>query len=156
MKEYGYMEGAYLRSRFIEQIENRYIDKDGKECVEIVTEEEQIAQLSSEWKPVDKLDYEKISNPEEGFIVIPTPYDCGDHIGFKYEVKRDIQKILNEIQSIKNSLLDSDYKVMKCYEASLMNNSLPYDMNALYEERQKQRERINELEKIILDTRSQM
>lgn len=39
-----------------------------------------------------------------------------------------------------------DWKVVKCYEAKLQGHELPYDLDELMEERQKVRDRINELQ----------
>lgn len=146
MKEYGYMEDGYLRSRFIEPIEQRYFDKDGLPQVKVITEEEQIADLFPVWKPVDAIDQSQIDGAEDGYIIVPVPYDGGDHIGYDYVVRRDVQAVRVEIQALKDSLAESDYKITKCYEASLIGEELPYDVSALHAERQKVRDKINELE----------
>lgn len=39
-----------------------------------------------------------------------------------------------------------DWKVIKCYEASLQSLPLPYDINDLMEKRQQMRNRINEIQ----------
>lgn len=151
MKEYGYMEGDYLRSQFIEPKVQKYVDADGIEHSRVITEDEQISELSPEWKPVDEIDHDKICNHNEGYVVVPIPYDCGDHIAYKYETKRDLQKIRKEIQKLKNNLGDSDFKIMKCYEASLTGEPMPYDFDTLHKERQEIRERINYLENLLLN-----
>lgn len=149
MKEYGYMEGGYLRSRMIEPIVENYVDGQGKPQQRIVSEEEQIAALSPEWKPVDPIDHAQVEGAEAGYIIIPTPYDGGDHIGYDYVLKRDKQTVRAEIQSLKDSLADSDYQITKCYEASLIGEPLPYDIAALHAQRQRLRDRINELEAAV-------
>lgn len=146
MKEYGYMENGYLRSRFIDKIEQKTVDKDGVIHVKVITEEEQIAELSSVWKPVDEIDHSQIENADDGYIIVPVPYDGGDHIGYNYVLRRDKQAIETEIQELKDKLADSDYKITKCYEASLVGTELPYDVATLHAERQSLRDRINELE----------
>ena len=146
MKEYGYIENGYLRSRFIEPIVQRYTDKDGREQVKTVSEEEQIAQLSPEWKPVDPIDTAQVEGAEDGYIIVPVPYDGGDHIGYDYVLRRDTQAIRTEIQALKDSLAESDYQITKCYEASLTGEPLPYDVAALHAKRQAERDKINELE----------
>ena len=60
--------------------------------------------------------------------------------------KFDVQKIRAEIQTLKDELSATDYRVMKCYEASLTGAPLPYDIDSLSTERQLKRDRINELE----------
>lgn len=146
MKEYGYIENGYLRSRFIEPIVRRYIGKDGKEHTEIISEERQIAALSEEWKPVDEIDTERVDGAADGCVVVPQPYDAGDRIAYHYTLRRDTQALRAEIQALKDSLAASDYKVSKCYEASLTGAELPYDIAALHKERQVVRDKINELE----------
>ncbi|MEG1554662.1 MAG: hypothetical protein RR363_06535, partial [Rikenellaceae bacterium] len=58
-------------------------------------------------------------------------------------------KVKKEIAVQKEFLSGSDYKISKCYEASLLGESLPYDLVALHSERQAARDRVNELEAII-------
>lgn len=61
------------------------------------------------------------------------------------------QKIMQEIVNQK-ALLSSgesnigDWKVIKCYEARLQDNELPYDINDLMAKRAAVRRKINELE----------
>ena len=54
------------------------------------------------------------------------------------------------IKELKQTLADSDYKVIKCYEASLTGETLPYDIEALHEERQAVRDEINRLESSLV------
>lgn len=51
-----------------------------------------------------------------------------------------------QIKFLKEQLSGSDYKVIKCSEYALKGKALPYDIDSLYEERQKVRDMINELE----------
>ena len=44
------------------------------------------------------------------------------------------------------SLNNSDYKVIKCYEASLCGEEIPYDIKAVRSERQAIRDKINQIE----------
>ena len=60
-------------------------------------------------------------------------------------------KFKNEINTLKESLANSDYKVIKRYEASLRGKEMPYDFDILSLERQSIRDRINELELTIKD-----
>jgi hypothetical protein len=47
---------------------------------------------------------------------------------------------------LENKLKASDYKVIKCYEYSLVGIELPYDINELHAERELIREEIRALE----------
>ncbi|UVX35669.1 MAG: hypothetical protein [Bacteriophage sp.] len=146
MVEYGYMDGNCLHSRFIEPIARIRIGEDGNKVTETVSVEQQVAELSPEWKPVDTIDEAQMESGDENYIIVPVPYDAGDHIAYNYVRKFDIKRVRTEIEALKESLSQSDYRITKCYEATLLGQPLPYDINALHTERQKARDRINELE----------
>lgn len=149
MKEYGYInEAGYMRSRIVEECVEHYID--GTETkTRIITEQEQIEKLDAAgWKPVEAIDNERLK-ADDGYIVRVTPYDNGDCIKFKYETVVDIQQRRAKIAMLKNSLTESDYKVIKCYEASLAGEPLPYDFATLRTEREATRKQINSLESEI-------
>lgn len=55
----------------------------------------------------------------------------------------DVQQ---KIDSVKAELTGSDYKIIKCYEASLMGSLMPYDYQKLIGEREMLRAQIRELE----------
>lgn len=57
--------------------------------------------------------------------------------------KIDVQ---SQIAELKAQLSSTDYKIIKCSEAQLMGEELPYDIVALHAERQAIRDQINELE----------
>lgn len=149
MIEYGIIEDGYLRIREIKPIKSRQQNADGTTTEVTLSVEEQIAQLPTGWKPVEPIDEDSMRSDNPDNIVVPVPYDNGDRISCRYEVKFDIQKVRNKIQQLKDSLAASDYQVTKCYEASLTNLPLPYDITALHAERQLIRDQINELEATI-------
>lgn len=149
MIEYGIIENGYLRIREIKPIKSRQQNADGTTTEVTLSVEEQIAQLPTGWKPVEPIDEDSMRSDNPDNIVVPVPYDNGDRISYRYEVKFDTQKVRNKIQQLKDSLAASDYQVTKCYEASLTNLPLPYDITALHAERQLIRDQINELEATI-------
>ena len=51
-----------------------------------------------------------------------------------------------QIAKLKAQLESTDYKIIKCSEAKLVSEDLPYDISELHAERQALRDRINELE----------
>ena len=126
MAMYGYMENGFLRARDVEQ--------------------GQAQNLSSEWKPVDEIDESKTISDDEDYTIRLVPYDNGNRISFKYETAVNTTKIQGEIDAIKAELSETDYQVIKCYEASLVGEELPYDINALHEDRNEKRAQINALE----------
>ena len=123
--EYGYMEGKYLRSRLIVPIQRMWIDGDGNQHEEIVSVEQQIAELSEAWKPVDEISPEALVSNDENYIIVPVPYDQGERIAYRYEKRYDYQRIKQQVADLKQALTDSDYKVMKCYEASMLDSLCP-------------------------------
>jgi hypothetical protein len=54
--------------------------------------------------------------------------------------------IKDKIKMLKQQLANSDYKVIKCYEAQLGNEEIPYNLQELLAERKAYREKINALE----------
>jgi hypothetical protein len=127
MKEYGYInEAGYLTSREFE--------------------DSVIPSLDPQWKPVDTIDPEKLHCTDNQCRVKVVAYDAGDHIAYSYNTVFDKQKLRREIESRKQELSDSDYKIVKCYEASLLNKPLPYNVEELHQTRQQMRNEINELE----------
>lgn len=104
--------------------------------------------ISAGWKPVEAINPTKLSC-EDGYVVRVAPYDDGDKIAYRYETVFDLQKLRRDIEANKEALAASDYKIIKCYEASLLGNPLPYDIESLHAERQGYRDKINELETTI-------
>lgn len=99
------------------------------------------------WKPIEELDLNRMESGDPDYIIMPTLYDDGDMIRYQYNKVFDTQRILSRINQLKETLESTDYKVIKCYEASLVGDELPYDINELHAERQAQRDKINELQK---------
>lgn len=128
------MENGFLRARDVEQ--------------------GQAQNLSSEWKPVDEIDESKTISDDEDYTIRLVPYDNGNRISFKYEKVVNTTKIQGEIDAIKAELSETDYQVIKCYEASLVGEELPYDIKTLHTERDLKRAKINTLETNLLNLTS--
>ena len=126
MAKYGYIENGFLRAREVEQ--------------------GQVQNVSSEWKPVDDIDESKTISDDDNYTIRLVPYDNGNRISFNYEKVVNTTKIQGEIDAIKAELSETDYQVIKCYEASLVGEELPYDIKALHEDRNEKRAQINALE----------
>lgn len=94
-----------------------------------------------------------IFSGELGEYDSPKPYyiEEGNAVIQKWEVvKNDHAKIASKISSLKSELEDSDYKVMKCYEATIAKSEeMPYDADELIESRQAKRDEINRLEALL-------
>jgi hypothetical protein len=58
-------------------------------------------------------------------------------------------KVKRQLTRLKNRLAATDYKVLKCYEYSLMELEQPYDISLLHSEREDLRNQIRELEETL-------
>jgi hypothetical protein len=59
---------------------------------------------------------------------------------------KEIMADSRTLKAYENKLTETDYKVIKCYEYSLIGLELPYDMEEVHAEREAIREKIRELE----------
>lgn len=148
-------ECGFLEGKEVSDYCQSYQGTDGKIHQKIITAEDQTKDLLIQgWKPVDDIDESKLEC-EEGYVVRTIPYDAGNHIAFKYEKVPDAQMYKRKIQDLKDELSGSDYKITKCYEASLMGYELPYDLQELHKVRQELRDRINGLENVLSNIQNQ-
>ena len=150
MTEYGYInENGIMTSKMLEPYSESFRDDDGELKDRVVSIEEQAVMLqASGWKPVDLID-ENMMIAEEFYCIIPIPYDTGERISYQYEKTLDRKAIKTKIQALKNELLSDDYKIIKCYEASLVGEPFPYDIEKLRLVRQSIRDEINYLENVL-------
>lgn len=151
MVEYGYInEGGYLISRFLEPIAKIEKNVEGENVEVIISVEEQIAELVEKgWKPVEPVDDSRLKAEEEFHSVSIQPFDAGDRIGYNYVDRFNRKLVEQKINEYKNELSGTDYKVIKCYEALLIGEELPYDVSEIHVHRQTIRDEINRLEGII-------
>ena len=103
------------------------------------------------FKPVDAFDFSKMKADDDNYIIKATPYDAGDRISYQYDKKFDTKKVETQIAKLKTELSDSDYQIIKCYEATLIQGEAPYDIGVLHSERQALRDKINDLENKLLN-----
>ena len=155
MVEYGYIdEGGYLTSKILEEYTEKFRDDDGEIQERIISVEEQANILSGlGWKPVELVDDTKLNCPLYYSVHI-APYDAGDKISYKYEHRFNAKLVRNKIDELKASLTSNDsvigdYRITKCYEASLIGLDMPYDIENLHQQRQSVRDEINKLEALI-------
>ena len=66
-------------------------------------------------------------------------------ISVNEQVVDDNGLLLSEIERLKSELQESDYKVIKCAEATAVGAEMPYDVESLHNERQALRDKINKL-----------
>lgn len=151
MTEYGYInEGGYLVSKILEDRTERRLNAEGEPedvVLTIAMQAEELVNLG--WKPVDMVDDTKLTPSIEFGSIRIQPYDNGDRISYRYIETVSKKLITAKINEYKAFLDDTDYKVMKCYEATLLNLPLPYNIDEVHLTRQEYRDRINELEQYI-------
>ena len=78
----------------------------------------------------DSWEYKEQEKPKEEEPYVPT----------------EKEKTQEEIWRLKEKLSETDYKILKCSEASLQGAEMPYDLDAVVSERNEWRAQINELE----------
>lgn len=151
MTEYGYInENGYLVSKMLEDRTERRLNEKGEPEDIVITIAMQIEELVKlGWKPVDLVDDTQLTPSVEFGSVRIQPYDNGDRISYHYIESVSKKLITEKIDEYKAFLDKTDYKVMKCYEATLLNLPLPYSMDEIHETRQDYRNRINELETLL-------
>ena len=84
-------------------------------------------------------------NGDNRFIK-PTPpegWEYDDATGTFYDPNFEKKQSYGQLRS---ELAATDYKIIKCYEYSLVNEEMPYDVAKLHAERQTIRDQINTLE----------
>ncbi len=86
---------------------------------------------------------------DTGFVAVDSFAVVNGQVVQSWEIKVDPVFTQDCIAALKAELAESDYKVTKCYEASLIGDSLPYDIAELHRERQSIRDEINRLESLI-------
>lgn len=86
---------------------------------------------------------------DTGFVAVDSFAVVDGCVVQSWEIKVDPVLMQSRIDELKAELAESDYKVTKCYEASLVGESLPYNITELHRERQSIRDEINRLEALI-------
>lgn len=148
---YGYInEDGYLRTVEVEEKSTTKQNEKGEFYNEIVTVDQQIEELQSNGlKSVDVIDSEKLKSKDEYKSIRLEPFDNIDRISYRYVEYFDKKLVADKITTLKQQLEASDYKIIKSYEATLLNLDLPYDLQELYAQRDKLRKNINILENMI-------
>lgn len=146
---YGIIEDGVLRTQeIVQRTERIQVVKDDKPTIQerIITVDEQIQELTKAgWKPVDMIDESKLEcAPGYAIRIVAVEYD--DHIGYEYEKIQNLAYYKNQIKALKEELDNTDYKVIKCYEAFLVGEAMPYNAQDLHTSRQSIRDKINSLE----------
>lgn len=146
--------GKFINGQICYQVLEEYKREvrlnNGKIAYETISVEQQFEPLRRDgWKMVELFDDAQMQNEQEFYSTIATPIDKGETIGFTYLKRLDKRLVQREIERLKSCLVSTDYKVVKCYEATMLEQNLPYDLHEVCAERQSVRDRINELEAMI-------
>lgn len=78
---------------------------------------------------------------ENGWVEVVPPTPTEEEIAQQQREAR--------IWELKDQLAQGDYKIIKCAEAQLTNEPMPYDVATLVAERNELRREINELEELL-------
>lgn len=114
-------------------------------------EYEEKLSMYDEYKELVCIPYTESYN-EEVETLIPKFKDVGDKVECTFIIELDKNKIRKLISKIKQFLVDTDYIVIKSYEAKLSMLDAPYKQEYLDEvlnKRQVARDKINELESLL-------
>lgn len=87
----------------------------------------------------------QFSNDDSVYVEPVIPEPTAEELAEIAEKER-VATIQSEINELKSQLDASDYKVIKCFECSMVGEEMPYDVNELHAERQSIRDEINLLE----------
>lgn len=89
------------------------------------------------------------SDIEEGKILSES-FESKEGMIIQYwSLKDDPKFLIKKIEDMKLSLSNTDYKVTKCYESTMLGEELPYDLIQLASERTLIRAEINRIKAII-------
>lgn len=89
------------------------------------------------------------SEIEEGKILSDSFETVDGKVIQSWSLKDDPKFFQKKIEDLKASLSATDYKVTKCYEATMLGEELPYDLTQLASERSFMRSEINRIEALI-------
>lgn len=85
----------------------------------------------------------------EGYTTVDYFEEKDGKLYQSWRIEPDKEAIKVKIEALKQQLSTSDYQIIKCCEASLIGEELPYDINGVHEERQQIRDEINRLEQTL-------
>ena len=144
-------EQGYLTTKeLIPEVKKIYSETENNFVETSISIEEQLKPYLEEgWLPVDSLETSKLNSDKEYIKIKIVPYSNKDRISFRYEEYFDKKSVTNKIDILKSELDDSDYKVIKCWESSLLKKSPPYEIKEINYERQTIRDLINKLEQLL-------
>lgn len=136
-----------------------HIEIKNMELAKIISENEidirfcppQLGAKMTELRDAGFLDFVPSEQPqvEPGFIAVDSFEIKDGKVVQSWVVKTDPTSIQRQIDELKEQLSSSDYMITKCMEASLMGETLPYDIDAIHAQRQEIRDEINRLEALL-------
>lgn len=109
------------------------------------TEENQIEYQHYFTCNIKESDYEKIKNGD-GFWAILNNQIFYFDLTEEEKNKNELNNKISKISELKDLLNNTDYQIIKCYEAQLLNEEMPYNLQELLAERKAWRDKINTLE----------
>lgn len=92
---------------------------------------------------------EQIFWPSEDILIAAGYQEYEEDESEQTEYDAEKQALIDEMNILKRQLTDEDYKIIKCSEAFMSGNELPYDLEDLITKRNNRRSRINEIENLL-------
>ncbi|NDV63778.1 hypothetical protein D0T60_00695 [Bacteroides sp. 224] len=136
-----------------------HIEINDMELAKIISEHEidirfcpkELGARMAELRDAGFLDFIPSEQPqvEPGFVAVDSFEIKDGKVVQSWMVKANPDSIQSQIDELKKQLSSSDYMITKCMEASLMGETLPYDIDAIHAERQEIRDEINRLEALL-------
>jgi hypothetical protein len=94
---------------------------------------------------INESDYEKIKNGDGFWAILNNEVFYFD-LTEEEKNNRDLNNKISKIPELKMLLNNTDYQVIKCYEAQLLNEPMPYNLQELLAQRKAWRDEINAIE----------
>lgn len=106
--------------------------------------------ITDGFKPYD----DSAEKPDVGELqaAVPTYRETTEGISLRWEIVENLPEIVSaEIARLEQQIAATDYQVVKSYEYALAGEQPPYDIEAIHIARQQLRDRIGELERLIVE-----
>lgn len=104
------------------------------------------------YQKIDEFTVILTTDPDDIYVEPEITEDAVDFSAVELsEAQKRVFQINIEIDNLRKMIADSDYKIIKAYEYSMVGiEEPPYDIVKLHEDRQALRDRINELEEELI------
>ena len=122
--------------------------KNNDGSIDLIDCSRQEGERMAELRNTGFLDFVPSQQPqvEPGKMAVDTFNIVDGKVVQSWSIQSDPEAVNAEIEALKATLNESDYKVLKCNEAKMVGEPFPYDIDKLHAERQAIRDKINVLQ----------